>query len=64
MQRTLLSVNMSATSCNTSVPDATAAVLDRWQRFNATEVVWFLVGTSYDIITHAAIAGLLAHQLV
>jgi hypothetical protein len=46
------------------VPDATAAVLDRWQRFNATEVVWFLVGTSYDIITHAAIAGLLAHQLL
>lgn len=38
--------------------------LSRWQRFNAREVVWFLVGTSYDIITHAIIAGLLAQQLL
>jgi hypothetical protein len=36
----------------------------RWQRFNATEVAWFLVGTSYDIVTHAAISGLLVHQLL
>lgn len=28
------------------------------------EVALFLVGTSYDIATHAAIAGLLAHQLL
>lgn len=37
---------------------------NRWQRFNAAEAAWFLVGTSYDITTHAAIAGLLAHQLL
>jgi hypothetical protein len=54
---------MQAGSTDMPVPDATAAVLDRWQRFNATKVLWFLVGTSYDIFTHAAIAGLLVHQL-
>jgi hypothetical protein len=36
----------------------------RWQRFSPAEVVWFLAGTSYDIITHAAIARLLAATML
>jgi hypothetical protein len=36
----------------------------RWQRFSPAEVAWFLTGTTYDIITHAAIAGLLAATML
>jgi hypothetical protein len=50
---------ISSAACFCVCPDK-----HRWQRFNAAEVAWFLVGTSYDMATHAAIAGLLAHQLL
>jgi hypothetical protein len=38
---------------------AVSSVSSRWQRFRAWEVLWFWVGTSYDILTHVVVRGLL-----
>jgi hypothetical protein len=46
-------IEMSAVSSESS----------RWQRFRAWEVLWFWVGTSYDIITHVVVSGLLLRAM-
>lgn len=46
-------IKMSAVSSGSS----------RWQGFRAWEVLWFWVGTSYDIVTHVVVSGLLLHAV-
>lgn len=38
---------------------ASKDMCSRLQRFRSWEVVWFVVGTSYDVITHVVVSGLL-----
>jgi hypothetical protein len=55
----IITWSTSRHSRNVIEMSAVSSVSTRWQRFRAWEVLWFWVGTSYDILTHVVVSGLL-----